>query len=56
MKQSQNNRKSIGNPYQPIDLKNLKQKICKPKVLRLLPSVCDFQKETGTLGYGFKNL
>jgi hypothetical protein len=26
------------------------------QVLRLLPNVCDFQKENHTLGYGFKNL
>jgi hypothetical protein len=27
-----------------------------PKVSRLLPNVCDFQKENYTQGYGFKNL
>jgi hypothetical protein len=27
-----------------------------PKVSRLLPDVCDFQKENHTPGYGFKNL
>jgi hypothetical protein len=27
-----------------MDLKNLKEKIRDPKVLRLLPNVCDFQK------------
>jgi hypothetical protein len=28
----------------------------KSAVLRLLPNVCDFQKENHILGYGFKNL
>jgi hypothetical protein len=55
MKHIQNNQKSIGNSYQPIDLKNLKKKICEPKVSRLLPD-CDLLKEKHTLGYGFKNL
>jgi hypothetical protein len=36
--------------------KNLKKKICEPKVSRVLPDVCDFLKEHHTLGYGFKNL
>jgi hypothetical protein len=40
----------------PMDFENLKKKICEPKVSRLLPNVCDFQKENHTLGYGFKNL
>jgi hypothetical protein len=35
-----------------MDFKNLKEKIWEPKVLRLLPNVCDFQKDR----YGFKNL
>jgi hypothetical protein len=39
-----------------MDLKNLNKKIREPKVLRLLPNVCGFQKENHTLGYGFKNL
>jgi hypothetical protein len=38
-----------------MDFKNLMKKICKPKVLRLLPNVCDLEKENHTLGYGFKN-
>jgi hypothetical protein len=46
MKHIQNNQKSIGN------LKKLKKKVCKPKVLRLLPNVCDFQTENHTPGYG----
>jgi hypothetical protein len=39
-----------------VDFKNLEEKICEPKVSRLLSNVCDFQKENHTLGYGFKNL
>jgi hypothetical protein len=40
-----------------MDLKkNLKKKIREPKVSRLLPTVCDFQNENHTLGYGLKNL
>jgi hypothetical protein len=35
---------SKGKPYQPMDFKNLKEKIRDPKVLILLPNVCDFQK------------
>jgi hypothetical protein len=37
-------------------LKVSRKKIREPKFLRLLPNVCDFQKESHTLGYGFKNL
>jgi hypothetical protein len=36
------------NPNQPMDFKNLMKKIHKPKVMRLLPNVCDFQKENRT--------
>jgi hypothetical protein len=39
-----------------MDFKNLKTKTKEPKVSRLLSNVCDFQKESHTLGYGFKNL
>jgi hypothetical protein len=40
-----------------MDFKNLKEKKFRaPKVLRLSPNVCNFQKENHTLGYGFKNL
>jgi hypothetical protein len=39
-----------------MDFKILKKKIREPKALKLLPNVCDFQKENHTLGYGFKNL
>jgi hypothetical protein len=39
-----------------MDFKNLKKKIREPTVSRLLPNVCDFQKENNTPGYGFKNL
>jgi hypothetical protein len=39
-----------------MDFKNLKKKILEPKGSRLLPNVCDFQKENYTLGYVFKNL
>jgi hypothetical protein len=42
------------NPYQPMDFENLKKKIREPKVSRLLPNVCDFQKENHTLGYDLK--
>jgi hypothetical protein len=44
------------NPYQSTDNKNLKENIREPKASRLLPNVCDFQKENHTLRYGFKNL
>jgi hypothetical protein len=37
-----------------MDLRKLKKKICEPKVSRLLPNVCGFQKENHTLGYGLK--
>jgi hypothetical protein len=36
--------------------KILRKEIREAKVSRLLPNVCDFQKENHTLGYGFKNL
>ncbi len=39
-----------------MDFKNLKKKIQEPKVSRLLPNVCDLQKENHTLWYGYKNL
>jgi hypothetical protein len=38
--------KRTKNPYQPFDFKNLKKKICKPKVS--MRNVCDFQKENHT--------
>jgi hypothetical protein len=50
IKHIQNNNKSIGKSIPALDFKNLKKKICKPKVLRLWQSVCDFQKENHTLG------
>jgi hypothetical protein len=34
----------------------IRKKIREPKVLRLLPNVCDYQKENHSLVYGFKNL
>jgi hypothetical protein len=34
-----------------ISRKNFRE----PKVLRLLPNVCDFQKENHAQGYGFNN-
>ncbi len=46
--------KTTKNPYQPLNFKNLKKKIGEPKVSRLLPNVCYFQKESNTLSYGFK--
>ncbi len=39
-----------------MDFKNLKKKIHKPKVWRLLPNVCDLHKKIHRLGYRFKNL
>jgi len=43
MKQIQNNQHPKENQYQPtMDLKNLKKKICEPKVSRLLRNLCDF--------------
>jgi hypothetical protein len=44
-----------------MDVKILKKKICEPKILRLLPNVCDFQKKPTqgmdlkiySLAYGF---
>jgi hypothetical protein len=41
----QNNQKCIENPYQHMDFKNLQKKIREPKVLRLLPNLCNFQKK-----------
>jgi hypothetical protein len=37
-----------------MGLKNLKKKICEPKVSRLLPKVCDFQKESVPYGIDLK--
>jgi hypothetical protein len=39
-----------------MDFKNLKKKICEPKVLRLLPNVCDFRKENHTPGHGVQGI
>jgi hypothetical protein len=39
-----------------MDFKNLKEKISKQKVWRLLPNILDFQKETIPWGVEFKNL
>ncbi len=39
-----------------MEFKNLKKKIRKPNVSRLLPSLCDYYKNIHTLGYGFKIL
>jgi hypothetical protein len=49
MKHIQNNQKSKG-------FKNLKKKIHEPKVSRLLPNVCNFQKENHILWYGLKKI
>ncbi len=38
-----------------MDFIIIKKKLCKPKVTRLLPNVCDFKKENHTLWYGFKS-
>jgi hypothetical protein len=35
-----------------MDLKNLKKKIRKPNVFRLMPNVRNFQTENHTPGYG----
>ncbi len=51
MKHIQNNQKTKENPYQLLDFKNLKKKICEPKV-----SMLWFLKENHTFVYGFKNL
>jgi hypothetical protein len=46
MKHIKNNQKiQLETPYQPMDVKILKKKICEPKVFRLLPNVRAFQKE-----------
>jgi hypothetical protein len=55
-KHIENNQKSKGKSIQPMDFKNLKKKIREPKVSKLLPNVCEFQKENHTLGYGYKHL
>ncbi len=48
MKHIQNNQNPLENPYQPMDFKNLKNKIHELKVWKILPNVCDFQKENQT--------
>jgi hypothetical protein len=52
----QNNQKSKEKSMPAYRFKNFKKNICKPKVLKLLPNVCDFQKRKPYPGYGFKNL
>ncbi len=54
-KTTKNLEKSIGKSIPAHGYLKSQEKICKPKVWRLLPNVCDFQKNH-TLGYGFKNL
>jgi hypothetical protein len=39
----QNNQKSIGKPIPAYGFKKSKEKICEPKVSRLLPNLRDFQ-------------
>jgi hypothetical protein len=56
MKHIQNNRKSAGKSIPAYGFKNLKKKIYQPKLLRLLPNDCDFQKENHTMGYGSKSI
>ncbi len=51
-----NNQKSTGKSISVYGFQKSQEKIRKPKVSRLLPNVCDFQKENHILGYGFKNL
>jgi hypothetical protein len=41
----ENNQKSIGKSIPAYGFKNLKKKIREPKVLRLLPNICDFHKK-----------
>ncbi len=36
-----------------MDFKNLKNKICEPRVSRLLQNVCDFQEENHALDMDF---
>ncbi len=43
MKRWWNRYKTNQNPWQPLDIKNLKNKIRERKVSRLLPNICDFQ-------------
>jgi hypothetical protein len=52
----QPNIQSVGKSIPAYGFKNLKKKISEPKVSRLLPNVCNFQKENNIIGYGFKNL
>jgi hypothetical protein len=44
--------KSTGKSIPAFRFKKSQEKILEPKVSRLLPNVCDFQKENHTLGYG----
>ncbi len=52
MKHKQNNQISIGNSIPIYRFKNLKKKVCEPKVSILLPHVFDFKNEIHTLGHG----
>ncbi len=56
MKHIQKNQKSTGKsiPVSGFQKSQSHEKICEPKVSRLVPDLCDFQKETHTLGYGLK--
>jgi hypothetical protein len=57
MKHIQNNQKSIGKTHTSLWIfKIARKKIREPKVLRLVPNVCDFRNENHTQRYEFKNL
>jgi hypothetical protein len=49
MKHIQNNLKSKRKSLPAFGFLNSQKKICEPKVSKLLPNVCDFQKENHTL-------
>jgi hypothetical protein len=62
MKHMETYQKSIGKSSpamfsfdsEDMDLENPRQKIREQKFWRLLPNVCNFQKENHTLRYGFQ--
>ncbi len=55
-KQIQNNQNSIGKSYQPMEFKNLKEKIHKLRRETFAKSLWFKIKKSHRLGYGFKNL
>jgi hypothetical protein len=57
MKQIKTNQKSIGKSFPAYEFSKFQEKkSANQKVSRLLPNVCDFQKENHILGHGFKNI